>query len=626
MRKVANLIMLLLPWMLLSSQPESIKSFFYHLKQLEFEKAKMVSYQLEDTTVRNELERLAEILYYEGQKERDYFQLVLVSNRETESKELSVIRSLQKGYLDLFYNRAQGSAYREFYAAYQMANDLNKPFLIKACLLAFFKYHNYEFAQNSDSYKAYLEHFKKISSDSMDEIWVSIYEMIFWSKSFVEFDEDYFEVAKKLDRFENEVNINSPVLANIYYEKALMLDIQGEIESASEYYKKTIFLAKGYPFHKSLAFFSSIKLMMLETKRKNFQRANQFLESAQEHINTADPLRSDYYLNLNSAFFHREQEEKNIPYDFLLAAYRQEFELDFRRNTLEINRLNVVLENEKQLKENLQLRNKNLQAEAENDRNRGLLVASLISLILIASLAVLLHKNTSKKRKLAEQRQVLEKQKVETLLKEQELVSIDAMIAGQEKERQRVANELHDDLGSLMATVKLHFENINTAKDDDSLNNASELLEKAYQKIRGLAHSKNSGVMANQGLVPAVRKMAKTISEANKIKLDVTDFGLQDRMENSTELIIFRIVQELVTNVIKHSKATKAAINLTQHEDILNIVVEDNGTGFNTSTIKHSGEGMGLHNIEKRIEHLEGSFTIDSVADKGTSIIIDIPI
>jgi signal transduction histidine kinase len=99
-----------------------------------------------------------------------------------------------------------------------------------------------------------------------------------------------------------------------------------------------------------------------------------------------------------------------------------------------------------------------------------------------------------------------------------------------------------------------------------------------------------------------------------------------ERLENSLELSLFRTVQELVANAIKHAEATKLNIQLTQHEDNLNIIVEDNGIGFDRSTIGKTKTGMGLTNIEKRIEHLEGTFTVDSVLGKGTSILIDIPV
>jgi two-component system sensor histidine kinase DegS len=100
---------------------------------------------------------------------------------------------------------------------------------------------------------------------------------------------------------------------------------------------------------------------------------------------------------------------------------------------------------------------------------------------------------------------------------------------------------------------------------------------------------------------------------------------MNSRLENSLEITIFRIIQELVTNIIKHANANMVSIHLTQHEDCINLMVEDNGIGFEISQIKPS-MGMGLYSIQKKIENLGGQVTIESIAQKGTTVIIDVPL
>jgi len=239
---------------------------------------------------------------------------------------------------------------------------------------------------------------------------------------------------------------------------------------------------------------------------------------------------------------------------------------------------------------------------------------------------ILIQKNTKRKQKLAEQETLLETQKLTTVLKEQELTSIDAMIEGQEKERQRIANDLHDDLGGLMANVKLHFNALQDKNSPELFAKTNILIDEAYQKVRTVAHAKNSGVIAKQGLLKAVQNMAEKISNSNKIEIDVIDHGLENRLENSLELTIFRIIQELITNVIKHANASQATIHLTNHEDTLNIMVEDNGKGFNQKKRIKVTNGMGISSIDKRVEHLNGTMTIESEINQGTTIIIDIPL
>jgi signal transduction histidine kinase len=241
-------------------------------------------------------------------------------------------------------------------------------------------------------------------------------------------------------------------------------------------------------------------------------------------------------------------------------------------------------------------------------------------------IAFLIFKNTKRKQKLAEQEKELETQKLATVLKEQELTTIDAMIEGQEKERQRIANDLHDDLGGLMATVKLHFNALKDKNSPELYDKTNNLIEEAYQKVRSVAHAKNSGVIAKQGLLKAIQHMAGKVSDSNKIQIEVIDHGLDNRLENSLELTLFRVIQELITNVVKHAEASEATIHLTNHDDSINIMVEDNGIGFNPKNITKTNAGMGISSIDKRVEFLDGTMTIESENNKGTTVIIDIPL
>ncbi|MDG5492548.1 sensor histidine kinase [Psychroserpens sp. SPM9] len=265
--------------------------------------------------------------------------------------------------------------------------------------------------------------------------------------------------------------------------------------------------------------------------------------------------------------------------------------------------------------------NKKLKTDKKN------LIYTASSIFLFGTIiAFLLFKNTKRKQKLAEREKELETQKLATVLKEQELTAIDAMIEGQEKERQRIANDLHDDLGGLMATIKLHFNALKEKHTPELYTKTNTLIDEAYQKVRTVAHAKNSGVIAKQGLLKAINEMADKISVANTMTIEVIDHGLENRLENSLELTIFRIVQELITNVIKHANATEVSIHITNHDDSLNIMVEDNGKGFNPSQITKTNKGMGISSIDKRIEHLNGKMTIESEELKGTTVIIDIPL
>lgn len=257
---------------------------------------------------------------------------------------------------------------------------------------------------------------------------------------------------------------------------------------------------------------------------------------------------------------------------------------------------------------------------------KGGVVIGLLLLVLI--FLVLGYKNIQKKKKIVEQEKQIETQKLSSALKEQELNEIDKILEGQEKERIKIANDLHDDLGSVLATLKLNFQNLKQHDADNSTelySKTDQLLEEAYQKVRGIAHTKNAGVIANQGLLTAINNIAEKVSIPGKLNVEVVAFGLEDRLENTLEVTIFRMIQEILTNAIKYAEASEITIHLTQHDDSLNIIIEDNGKGFDPKKTNKK-DGMGLPNIEKKVEQIGGVFTIDSYQSRGTSIIIDLPL
>lgn len=268
--------------------------------------------------------------------------------------------------------------------------------------------------------------------------------------------------------------------------------------------------------------------------------------------------------------------------------------------------------------------------EQKKLRNRNIAFSLVGILILVGVIAYLINKNTKRKQLIAEQEREIEIRKTEKILKDQELTIIDAMISGQEKEREQLAGDLHDSVGATLAAAKLQFNHIkdNRGKiinEEELFKKTGELLEDAYVEIRTMAHLKNSGVLAKNSLLPAVEKLAKNASSTNNLTIEVQDFGLDERLENSLEIAIFRIIQELVTNIIKHSKASEASISITQHKDMLSIIVEDNGKGFDVKNAQFT-EGLGLANIERRVEHMDGSIEVDSTPGKGTTVLIELPI
>ncbi|MFC5979794.1 MULTISPECIES: tetratricopeptide repeat-containing sensor histidine kinase [Flavobacterium] len=344
------------------------------------------------------------------------------------------------------------------------------------------------------------------------------------------------------------------------------------------------------------------KIKLIEYKKVNKENINNFL-----YLNYKDAK------NMDKALLHLE------------IANKYHDSLNTEQQNIAINNFDTKYKTQEKELENLELKT-NIKI------NNIILYLILSILIIVLVVSVLGYKNITKKKKIAEQEKLIGIQKIEKMLKDQELNEIDLMLESQEKERQNIANELHDNLGSMLATLKLNFQNLKhqnatTNQQENKLYDKTDaLLEEAYQKVRNIAHLKNLGVIGSEGLLVAVNKMADKMSVLEHLKINVIPFGLTERLENTIEVTLFRMIQELCTNIIKHSEATEVNIYLTQGAPAeINIIIEDNGKGFDPKIIV-SKSGIGLKNMEKKVEQMGGTFTIDSILTKGTSIIIDLPL
>lgn len=617
MRLIATLIFLTLPWQpLKGSIGDPAQSFFKHLSELDFQKARHSAGLIEDQEIKTELFRLADIMFEAGQTTRP---LLDTTTLDPDNTTLAVIRHLQRGYISLHHDQLKGAAYKEFYSAYQLAISESDKTLIKACLYAMLEYHSDEIAQNSDVYMPYLDQLKIIKSDTIDDVWLSVYQSIFYSKNLKGLDSvRYFDLLGPLTIAENNPGLSSPMRSHVLFEKALNYELRNSIDDAELYYTKSADESKNHNFLHRVTFSCYIKLMGLASQKRRLSEALRYRQLAKKYFDLSDTLRSTYYITRHTAFLYEEFERFDSAYFLLKKAYAQDFQLDFRRNTLEVNRLSVELETQEKQNSNLRL-----------TQERAWLITGISVLGLLIVVGYLFNRNLLAKSKMRLQQNELESVILQQKLKEQEIIGIDQMIDAQEKERQRIANELHDNLGSQLASIKFHFQSLQQSSSSgdhaELFQKTDELLEEAYQKVRTLAHARNVGVNSKDGLMPAVKTFASKVSAVNKLQVDVEEHGMDTRLENSLEILLFRTIQELVTNVIKHAKATELTIHLTRHNDSINLMVEDNGVGFDISKIKPA-DTMGLYSIQKRIENLGGSVVIDSIAGKGTTIIIDAPI
>ncbi|WP_299315788.1 sensor histidine kinase [uncultured Aquimarina sp.] len=591
---------------------------------LNFENADLSIVKIKNETLNTSLRQLSNILYYQGQ---ECLPITYDTSLRHENSTLRSINYLIKAYDELFHKPNEGTSFSFFFEAYLSSKKTNNLILRKLTLMGLLEFYHYEFSQTNMQYETYLQEFESIAVSPIEKSWYHIYEIYFKSQRIFENERSAINAITKLEEHVEKLPINHKIRPLYLSLKAVQLEFTNNYKEAEQYHFMAIEESHNYPFLKYIKFRTYIRLAHL-----HYSKGSQFTEKASQYIDTSDSLKSHIYIQKYKSLNYYGLNEYKKAYDLLLQSEKLKDSLEYQENTSKNSKLEIQLQTLEKEKKIVQLLNTNLKSEAKRIKNRNWLIGSSSALILGLLITILLYKNTKRKQHIAEQEREIEIQKTEKLLKEQELTAIDAMISGQEKERQRLANDLHDNLGSTLATVKLHFDHLKNNRNNPKVGNIEELysktnnlLDEAYEKVRTIAHEKNSGVMAKQGLLPAIKNLTKKASNGNALQIEVQDYGLNERLDNTLEISIFRMIQELITNIIKHANASEINISLTNHDSLLNIIVEDNGKGFDAKILPEK-DGMGLKSIEKRIEYLEGTFEIDSTLGKGTNIIINIPI
>ncbi|AYL98700.1 7TM-DISM domain-containing protein [Mucilaginibacter celer] len=200
------------------------------------------------------------------------------------------------------------------------------------------------------------------------------------------------------------------------------------------------------------------------------------------------------------------------------------------------------------------------------------------------------------------------------------------IIKVQESERERIARDLHDDVGATLSTLKLHLSNTpakpRNKKEAADYERTMELINKITDDVRSISHDLLPHDFIDDGLFFSLQNRVDALNYHGKIKFQLVTEGDETMADHTTAIIIYRIINELISNITKHSDASEASVQLALLDTCIQIIIEDNGIGMNNVTNK---SGIGLRNIAKRVEFLNGQMHIDS-SKKGSTFIITIPV
>jgi two-component system, NarL family, sensor kinase len=281
---------------------------------------------------------------------------------------------------------------------------------------------------------------------------------------------------------------------------------------------------------------------------------------------------------------------------------------------MQLQDLDIKYQSEKRKSEISQLNN-------EKQRQNTLIYSLIAGLLAVSIIGFIGYRNIKIRKEIAEK-------EIIQLQQEKQLTATESILKGQEEERSRLAKDLHDGLGGLLSGIKYTLNTMtgNVILSEQNANvftRALGQLDNAISEMRRVAHSMMPEALLKFGLNDALRDFCEGITQSGKLKVHFQTYGIDERLNQSVEITIYRIVQELLNNTMKHAQATDAYVQITKAENLLTLTVEDNGKGFNISDLAVN-KGAGMSNVESRVAYLNGKMDIQSNEKEGTSINIEI--
>jgi signal transduction histidine kinase len=392
-------------------------------------------------------------------------------------------------------------------------------------------------------------------------------------------------------------------------------------DEAAYYYNKGKVIAQNVNDLNSLAIFYS-NLGSLYIDLKQFDLAQENLSNAEKICKKQSIISTLIlvYKSLGDLNALKGNGAKAVNYYNQYAAIKDSlFNSDL---SLQFSEMQTRFETNEKEAQNQVLQIENNLTKSELQRSNATKWALGISLLLIVVVFFLFYQNHVFKQRQAQQ--------VERLKQQQE--NAKAVLAAEENERQRIARDLHDGLGQRLSATKLNVSGLqslvqpNQEQQEILFKNALTLLDESVKDVRGISHNLLSHGLRKAGLASALREFVDQLQTPAGFKVNLEIIGLENRLDLALENVLYRVLQEIVNNIIKHANASMVNIQLIKHQNELSLMVEDNGVGFVIDEILEKGKGVGLKNIESRIALINGKTYFDSFPNKGTTVSIEIPL
>ncbi len=379
-----------------------------------------------------------------------------------------------------------------------------------------------------------------------------------------------------------------------------------EFQNAKSSFSKSLEMSENLSNY-NYVMLNSIGLMNALITLKEYKEA---VEHGEKGLAIATALQNDNTLysikkNLANAYYGTGNLDK--AFKMLTEAHEIFKESTSAERQKSINDILIKYDTEKKEK---RLATKNIQLlEKDIEASRFFQIILVLAFVLVLVITFFIfHRQKTRQREI---RKAIEYEKSKLL----------ALISGEEEERIRISNELHDGLASSLTAVRYKLENTETRSIDEK-NELIALLKQTHEETRRIAHNLSPLMLETYGLFKSIEQFAAQ-NQNSKSSVQVFLTGNDSLLQKSAALIIYRFTQELVQNAIKYSEAKTISINLVCSNEQISLMVEDDGVGFDLNEIKSKG---GHLNITSRVHSLHGTIEIDSMLQKGTVIHINLPV
>ncbi|AOW20406.1 tetratricopeptide repeat-containing sensor histidine kinase [Urechidicola croceus] len=473
---------------------------------------------------------------------------------------------------------------------------------------------------------------------------------------------EYSKLALKNAYFRKDsldISISNFTLGSIYQTKQV-------IDSAKYYYNKTISFHPKTILDKELLATTYSNLIGVSLLNNEFEKAESYGLKALELLkNKNDVLKiagvlsnlgsinmySNNLIKANKYYFEaydllkdkkelKAKEIKAITLDnisqvfYMQGKHQEAYDYLFESTTIEKELITENLEskvNTIEAKYNSLEKDKLAETEAvkREKAEMWLYVSGIVSCILLGFLWLMYRDHRLKKKNLKleyQQQKLLQQRKIEQLQNESQIKILNATIDAKESERKHIAEILHDSVSTLLSSASMHLQAAQTElkeKAPKEISKSQVIINEATDKIRDLSHKLISSVLLRFGVNSAVEDLCEKYSNSElNFSSESKNIG---RYQQSFEIKVHNIIEELINNILKHSNANNATIKLEQSNGKLQIIIFDDGEGFDINEITQK-DGLGLSQIDARIKMMKGIFDIKSSNKTGTRIYINIPI